>query len=138
MKDGMDICLVRLNKKQLTKDIIFSGANRSLMFFDENEFKIIKADKQPIGMYFNASDFTQHQISVSSESTLYLFTDGYSDQFGGDKNKKFGGKALTNKLNSICKLDMIAQKELLNQTIIDWKNNNEQTDDITFIGIKLV
>lgn len=138
MKDGMDICLVRLNKKQLTKDIIFSGANRSLMIFDENEFKIIKADKQPIGMYFNASDFTQHQISVSSESTLYLFTDGYSDQFGGDKNKKFGGKALTNKLNSICKLDMIAQKELLNQTIIDWKNNNEQTDDITFIGLKLV
>jgi serine phosphatase RsbU (regulator of sigma subunit)/streptogramin lyase len=144
IKDGMDISLLCFNKK--TKQITWSGANNQLWYItnsvnssgvENKEFHEIKADKQPIGKSDHRKDFTTHQIIWQEGILFYLMTDGYPDQFGGPKGKKFKYKQLQELLVANNKRNLHEQKDILTQQFTAWKGDLEQVDDVTIIGIKL-
>lgn len=154
VKDGMDISLCTLNLK--TKELKFAGANNPLWIirqqgeeslidtsaakvFDADGMQLIevKGDKQPVGVHFDPKPFKSHSFQMSAGESVYLFSDGYPDQFGGDKGKKFMYKAFKSKLLSICSKPFQSQEKDLDRTIENWKDGMEQTDDICVIGFKI-
>ncbi len=136
LQDGMDICLVRIKKG--TYNIQYSGANRPLWIINpQGEYIEIKPDKQPIGKYEQEKPFTLHELSIEKDSLIYLSTDGYADQFGGEKNKKMGVKMLKELLLSISNKPPKEQEAEIAAFFQNWKNNIEQVDDVTLIGIKI-
>ncbi|HTA83292.1 MAG TPA: SpoIIE family protein phosphatase [Bacteroidia bacterium] len=135
IKDGMDISLCTINTR--TKEIQWSGANNPLWYIKDNEIKEITADKQPIGNSDNPRPFTTHTIKLDKGDEIYLFTDGYADQFGGPKGKKFKYKQLEEKVLEGRSLDMNMQRNNLNITFENWKGNLEQIDDVLIIGIRV-
>ncbi len=138
IQDGMDICLIRM-KKNSNKYIQYSGANRPLFLITSNyEIKEIKPDKQPIGKYDDAQPFSKHDIILDEHTMIYAITDGYADQFGGNKNKKFSLALLRATLKEHASLELNKQKLAFETTLANWKKHNEQTDDITLIGIKII
>ena len=141
VKDGMDISLCCLNTK--TNQLHWSGANNSLWLMQnisENETTEIislKADKQPVGKFSNEKPFTTHSIQLNPNDTFYIFTDGFPDQFGGPKGKKFKYKQLEELLLSISHESMETQKQKLEEVFEKWKGNLEQVDDVCIIGVKI-
>ena len=136
-KDGMDIALVSIDEKR--KIIQYAGANNSLFVFRDNQLREIKADKMPIAIYLKMDGFLNHEIPYQKGDVIYLFSDGYTDQFGGPKGKKFMSKHFKEYLLSIHELPMITQQHKLDQRIEDWKleSNQHQNDDICVIGLRL-
>jgi len=140
-QDGMDITFVSYDPE--TKTIQFAGANNPLYVIsnDTKELIEIKSDRMPVAIYESMEPFTNHEIKIHKGDILYFASDGYQDQFGGPKGKKFLSKHLKELLTENCHKPMAEQKEVLDKTIEDWKNNYaekfEQTDDITIMGIKL-
>lgn len=135
VKDGMDISLLCIDTKN--KTITWSGANNALWYIQNNQLLIIKPDKQPIGKTENPSPFTTHEIEYNNDTTFYLFTDGFADQFGGDKGKKFKYKQLEELLLNHNNLALSEQSNLLNQKFESWKGHLEQVDDVCVIGVKI-
>jgi ligand-binding sensor domain-containing protein/serine phosphatase RsbU (regulator of sigma subunit) len=135
VKDGMDISLLCIDYKN--KKIFWSGANNPLWYIVNDEMKDIKADKQPIGKTDYPKPFTTHHINFTEDSIFYLFTDGYADQFGGDKGKKFKYQQFSEVLLQNHKLSLQKQSELLNMAFDNWKGDLEQVDDVCVIGIKI-
>jgi serine phosphatase RsbU (regulator of sigma subunit) len=135
LQDGMDICLVRINKKNRLQ-IQYSGANRLLVVINNGELKEYTPDKQPIGYYEGATPFNAQDIEIAEGSYLYLFTDGYADQFGGEKNKKLGTKRWREMLLELAQKPTEEQFEYLRDFFQKWKGDNFQTDDVTVIGIR--
>jgi serine phosphatase RsbU (regulator of sigma subunit) len=134
-KDGMDISLIRLNLK--TKELQWAGANNALTVVKNGNMNEIKADKQPIGYHPEQKKFTNHTVQLYSGESVYIYTDGYADQFGGPKGKKFKYKQLEHLILENNQLPLIKQKELLKKTFNDWKGNLEQLDDVCIIGVKV-
>ncbi|MFI5164423.1 MAG: tetratricopeptide repeat protein [Bacteroidia bacterium] len=132
-KDGMDIALCVMDGNKLQ----FAGANNPLWIISKNECKEIKADKQPIGIHTQTKAFTNHALDLKKGDNIYIFTDGYADQFGGEKGKKFKQKNLQQLLISISDKPLSEQKKIIDDTIENWKGNLEQVDDILVIGIKV-
>ena len=136
MSDGMDISLVILNEG--SDQLYFSGANNPLYVIHEGEMKIFKGDRMPIGIHLNFNQpFTNHSLKVEKGDMLYLFSDGYADQFGGPRNKKFRYRQFQELLLSIYNLPLGEQKEKLYRTMIDWKGDNDQVDDILILGFRI-
>jgi serine phosphatase RsbU (regulator of sigma subunit) len=139
VKDGMDISLISIlqtpNSPLLT--IKWAGANNPLWYIADKEVKEIKSDKQAIGKTENPQPFTTHTIQLQKGDSLFLFTDGYADQFGGEKGKKFKYKPLKEMLQKNSKFPMQQQKEKLEVAFEEWKKNIEQVDDVCIIGIQL-
>ncbi|HRG00114.1 MAG TPA: SpoIIE family protein phosphatase [Bacteroidia bacterium] len=135
VKDGMDISLLCIDSKN--KKITWSGANNALWYVQNNSLITIKPDKQPIGKTDNPSPFTTHEIEYKDGTMFYLFTDGFADQFGGEKGKKFKYKQLEDLLISNNSLALSEQRNLLNQKFENWKGNLEQVDDVCVIGVKI-
>jgi len=135
VKDGMDISLLAINKT--TMQIQWSGANNSLWYIHNGEIKEIAPNKQPIGKHDNRKPFTTNYIIYQPNTTFYLFTDGYADQFGGAKGKKFKYKQLEEKLLGMNEKPLTEQKYLLDKTFMDWKGKLEQVDDVNIIGIRV-
>ena len=137
VQDGMDISLCSLNTK--TNELQFSGANNPFWLIRENatEVKELKADKQPIGNFEKAVPFSNKTIKLNPRDSFYIFSDGYADQFGGEKGKKFKYKPFKELLLSICKEPLDKQKELLDKHFEQWKGNLEQIDDVCVIGVKI-
>ncbi len=135
VKDGMDISLLTFNKK--TKEIWWAGANNPLWFSSGNVFHEIKADKQAIGKTENPKPFKAHLLAVKEGDMLYLFSDGYADQFGGEKGKKFMHKKMNALLFEISDKQLYQQKQLLELTFENWKGNLEQVDDVCVVGIRI-
>ena len=164
MKDGMDIVLCAINTTNNT--LQFAGANNSLYIvsssnlegFSEQSAKAnneqqtfrqaqctatnnklfeLKPDKQPVAIYEHMTPFTNHIIQLNSGDTLYLMSDGYQDQFGGLKGKKFLSKNLKQLLLDNCQLPMPEQKQILEKTLVEWIGEGEQIDDITILGIRI-
>ncbi len=139
-KDGMDISLISIFKSDHPENINirFSGANSSLYVVSENTSILeFKGDKQPVGFYSMMTPFVEKEITAKKGDTLYLYTDGYADQFGGVNGKKFMSKQLKQQLSSISHLPLKEQELYLEKTLKDWQGNLEQVDDVTVIGIKL-
>ena len=138
IKDGMDITLCSMeivNDKVVTK---FAAANNPLWIIrNDGSCDEFKADKQPIGAYIDRKPFTQHEITVSQGDTLYLFSDGFADQFGGEKGKKYKYARMKEFFISIHRRSVGEQRELLNSEIESWMNDNEQLDDMCIIGVKI-
>lgn len=136
IKDGMDISLCVMDQ-QLMK-LSWAGANNPLWIIDsENNFIEFKPDKQPIGNFENRKPFTGHEYSLKKGDMVYVFTDGYADQFGGPGGKKFKYSQLKEVLLSIKHLPMEEQKAILIQKIESWRGALEQIDDICIIGVRV-
>ncbi len=137
VKDGMDISLCVINQK--TYEVAWAGANNPLWYINENEeeLKEITATKQPVGKTENYKSFTTHAFNLAKGAMLYLFTDGYADQFGGPKGKKFKYKQLADLILANRKLPMREQCKILENTFVSWKGNLDQIDDVCIIGLKL-
>lgn len=134
LRDGMDICLIRIDK-QHRMNIQYSGANRPLVIVRNNEIIKINPDKQPIGWMEDRYSFTASYITLQTNDNLYLYTDGFADQFGGKKGKKMGNNQLLEKLKTISKLSADEQIKHLHPFFLEWKGEDLQTDDVTIIGI---
>ena len=142
VKDGMDISLCCLNKN--TNELLWAGANNPMWIIRkltdaaaDKEIIEYKATKQPIGKIENPKPFSTVKIKLNKGDSIYIFTDGYADQFGGPKGKKLKYSKLKELLLSIQNLSMEDQSKLVNKEIVDWKGGLEQVDDILVIGIKL-
>ncbi len=133
IRDGMDISLCVWNKS--THELIFSGANNSLFLIREKELIETLADKQPIGKYADEKPFTSNKINLQKGDILYLYTDGYADQFGGSNGKKFKYKQLKDLLIKNANLPLAQQASILDQAFESWKGNLEQVDDVCLMGV---
>jgi len=157
-KDGMDMSIISIDHENNT--VQFSGANNPLyiirnntliienekiVLFDHSKFNIqtskllyeIKPDKMPIAIYDKMDKFSTHTIKLEKGDLLYLFSDGFADQFGGVKNKKYKYKPFKKLLLENADKDMKTQAQILNDTFENWKGYNEQVDDLVIVGIKL-
>ncbi len=135
-RDGMDIslCAFDLDKMKLE----YAGANNSIYLVRKGELTEIKADKMPVGKYSGEIKlFTNYEIILQKNDIIYFFTDGYADQFGGEKGKKFKYKQLEELLISTHNKPMEEQKQILDSTMEKWKGNLEQIDDILILGVKI-
>ncbi|MCE3227573.1 MAG: protein serine/threonine phosphatase [Bacteroidetes bacterium] len=135
-KDGMDIALICYDEKN--KELHFSGANNAAIIVSNNNLNELKPDKQPIGSYEKTEDFTSKTISVEPGTLVYMYTDGYADQFGGPKGKKFKYKQLDDLLIANNNSSLQLQKEILHKALSDWKGTLEQVDDVCVVGIRLM
>ncbi len=132
--DGMDIALCSFDIKNRTME--YAGAMRPL-FHASVEFNKISGDSASIGGTTNENyQFTNHEVNLKQGDSIYIFTDGYVDQFGGEKGKKFMTKNLKDLLAGIHQKNMNEQYQILNKTLIDWSKEKEQVDDILVVGIK--
>ncbi len=141
-REGMDMNLICIDQTQ--KMVQYAGAMNPLYYIENQEFKELKATKKPIGGMQTESEreYAEHIISFGENPqglTLYLCTDGYQDQFGGEKNRKFMVGALKKLLFSIHEKPMPEQHCILDETIENWREqgNESQIDDITIMGLKL-
>jgi serine phosphatase RsbU (regulator of sigma subunit) len=135
-KDGMDVSLCVIDK---TKNMIqYSGANNNLYLMRNGELIEFHADRMPIGIYDIVDrDFTSHNIPSLPGDAIYMFSDGYADQFGGPNHKKFKYTTLKTLLIGIHKLPLAEQKQILEKQFFDWKGNSEQIDDVLILGMKI-
>jgi serine phosphatase RsbU (regulator of sigma subunit)/Tfp pilus assembly protein PilF len=135
VKDGMDISLCSINT--VTREILWSGANNPLWYTQGDQLFELKADKQPIGKNDRPKPFTTHSLHLHPNDMVYLFTDGYPDQFGGPKGKKFKYKQLEELILKNTSLHPEKQKLELENVFEKWKGELEQVDDVCVIGIRL-
>lgn len=135
-KDGMDIALIIIDLE--SKMLQFSGAHNPLYIIRKNKLQEVKADKMPIGISARYDKpFRNHKIQLHKEDMLYIFSDGYMDQFGGEHRKKFGFRRFRELLVEIHKKPVQEQRDILNKAITDWQANFDQIDDIMVMGIRI-
>jgi len=154
-QDGMDMAIAIIDHEN--KECQFAGANRPLFLYrkkepleeglsripyssvenDEYEFYEVKGDKQPIGIHWDEHEFTNHSIKLQNNDTLYLFSDGFVDQYGGNKRKKYKNRNFKKLLLSVQAESMENQKKLIEEEFENWRGKNEQIDDVCLFGIRL-
>lgn len=136
-RDGMDMALCLWNPK--TRTIEFSGAKNPLVYIANGELNRIRGDKESIGGGANFDkEFTTHTIAIDSTTWIYMFTDGYIDQFGGNEGRKFMIKNFMGLLQHIHELPASEQREILKITLKEWKRQEySQIDDVLVVGYKL-
>jgi serine phosphatase RsbU (regulator of sigma subunit) len=132
VRDGMDITICSIKNNEVKT----AGANNGLWVVEANKgFKEYKADRQPVGWQEVLKPFSQHTLVMQEGDTLYMLTDGFQDQFGGPKNKKFKKATLKELLTRIAAEPHIKQKEVLDYEFEKWRGDQEQVDDVCLIGI---
>ncbi|MFT6945710.1 MAG: serine phosphatase RsbU (regulator of sigma subunit) [Vicingaceae bacterium] len=136
-KDGMDVAICCLNHK--TKELQYAGAFNPLYLLRDGEIVQTKGDKFPIGSFLDGEtpNFTNNLIQLLEGDILYIFSDGYADQFGGPKGKKMMYKKFRDTLIANSHKDLSVQKDLLRDHLSDWMGDEEQVDDIIVIGVKV-
>jgi serine phosphatase RsbU (regulator of sigma subunit) len=132
-KDGMDIVVCMIDKEK--QEMHYAGANNPLYLIRQGTFMEFKGDKMPIGISAGMEkSFTNQRIKLEKGDTVYLFTDGYIDQFGGDSRKKFKPAPLKTLLVNNSGYSLEQQKDILEQTLTAWQNGLPQVDDILAVG----
>ena len=135
-KDGMDIALCVIHKK--SNKLAYAGACRPLVIVRRNEVQQIKADCFPIGgTMYDRNNYTAHKVEIQEGDQFYIFSDGYPDQFGGEKGKKYMTIRFRKFLLSISNKTMNEQKILLDNEFNQWKGKEEQVDDVLVIGFQV-
>ncbi len=134
IKDGMDIsvCVVDFSENTLW----WAGANNPLYLVKGNELVHYRADKMPASIHYRMIPFTLHKIELKKGDAFYIFSDGFADQFGGPKQRKFMSNQLKEKLVSMTDVPMLRQAEKLNDIFEEWRGDAPQVDDVTLIGIR--
>lgn len=132
--DGLDIALCVIDT--IKNEIQFAGANNPLYVVHNNELVEYPSDKMPIGYAHEYREFTNKTLKLVRGDTFYIFSDGYMDQFGGEKNKKFKPLRFQNLIKEIHDKPMEEQKEILYLTLEEWKGDKDQVDDIIIIGFR--
>ncbi|TND10368.1 MAG: protein serine/threonine phosphatase [Bacteroidetes bacterium] len=136
VKDGMDVGLAAVDWTNM--ELEFAGANNPMYVIRKGELTEIKGNKQPIGAYMmEQKKFDNNRMKLEKGDELYLLTDGYADQFGGDKGKKFRYKQLKELLISLHGMPMQEQQEKLRDAFARWKSDHDQTDDVCIIGFRI-
>jgi serine phosphatase RsbU (regulator of sigma subunit) len=133
VKDGMDISLCALTKNKLS----FAGANNPLWIVRNGELIETRGDNQPIGKFDKEKPFNTHHFDLIKGDTIYIFSDGFADQFGGEKEKKFMKLNFKKLLLSIEDKSLIEQKDIINKAFESWKANLEQIDDVCVMGVRV-
>ncbi len=133
VKDGMDIALCSIVGNKLQ----YAGALNPLWIIRNGGLLETKANKQPIGQFDNPKPYTMHSFDLEQGDSLYIFSDGYVDQFGGEKGKKFKAKAFRELLLSIQDKSMEEQKTIIDESFETWKGSLEQIDDVCVIGVRV-
>lgn len=134
VKDGMDIAICTIDFSQNT--LWYAGANNPLYLVRGGELTHYRADKMPAAIHYRMQPFTLHKIDIQKGDAFYIFSDGYADQFGGPNQKKFMTAKLKETLVELSPRPMLEQGERLNQLFEEWRGDNPQVDDVTFIGIR--
>jgi serine phosphatase RsbU (regulator of sigma subunit)/Tfp pilus assembly protein PilF len=153
-KDGMDMALAIFNKT--TRELHFAGANNPLYVIrnkaipagkdlepyastENGAFQLyeLKGDKQPIGVHWEETKFTNRSITLSESDSFYLFSDGFVDQFGGEHRKKYKSSNFKKLLLSMQSEPMDSQKQLIDRTFEIWRGEYEQIDDVSVIGVRV-
>ena len=134
IKDGMDIavCVVDFDNNILW----YAGANNPLYLVRGRELIHYRADKMPVAIHYKMLPFTLQKIELQKGDAFYIFSDGYSDQFGGPKQKKFMSLQLRETLIAMTGKPMLKQGERLNEIFEEWRGDNPQVDDVTLIGVR--
>lgn len=134
-KDGLDISLISINTESWKCQ--YAGAHSPLYLISNNELKEYKPDQMPISYYQRMDPFTTHEIQLEKGDQLYLFSDGYPDQFGGKNRKKFKYGAFKQLLIKHSQKSMDQQHQALTETIVQWQGKHEQIDDMVMVGLKI-
>ncbi|MCL4856171.1 MAG: SpoIIE family protein phosphatase [Flavobacteriales bacterium] len=135
-KDGMDCSLLVINSERT--ELSFAAANNPVFIVRNNELLEFKPDKMPVGKHDKDIDsFTSHNIMLKKGDVIYTLTDGFPDQFGGSKGKKYMIKNLKEYLLQISELTMLEQKQRLTNEFNVWKGKSEQVDDVCIIGVRI-
>jgi serine phosphatase RsbU (regulator of sigma subunit) len=134
VKDGMDIavCVVDFSKNILW----FAGANSPLYLVRGRELIHYRADKMPAAIHYKMLPFTLHKIDLQKGDAFYIFSDGFADQFGGPKQKKYMSTQLREALVEMSGIPMIQQGEKLSEIFEEWRGKNPQVDDVTLVGVR--
>ncbi|MEX2597750.1 MAG: tetratricopeptide repeat protein [Salibacteraceae bacterium] len=142
VKDGMDISLCALgpivsSSSGAYRELRWAGANNPLWVVRKGaeEIEEIKPDKQPIGKYHRETSFTSHKIKLNKGDTIYIFSDGYPDQFGGNNGKKYKSGNFKRRLLELAQQPIEKQKDILDQEFERWRGELEQIDDVCVIGV---
>ncbi|HBF88764.1 MAG TPA: hypothetical protein DDX39_08995 [Bacteroidales bacterium] len=145
------------SESYVTYNAQFAGANNPLYIVKSEKLKVkneentkldelstfnfqldeVKGDNMPISIYNRMDDFTNHEFTLETGDMIYLFSDGYADQFGGKNDKKYSYKRFKQLLLTNCQLPMSEQKNVIEAEFDNWKNKNEQIDDVTVLGLKI-
>lgn len=134
VKDGMDAAVCTIDFS--TNTLYYAGANNPLYIVRGNELMHFRADKMPVAIHYKMQPFTLNKIDLVKGDALYIFSDGYADQFGGPAQKKFMTAKLKETLIGIASKHMLEQGEILNTIFEEWKGDNPQVDDVTLIGVR--
>ena len=137
MNDGMDISICSISPSEGI--LSFAGAFRPVYHVSENILTILEGSRYPIGgLNLEAKrEYSKKTISYKTGDRLFMFSDGFADQFGGNRNKKFMAGKFRSLLLKTSRLSVSTQKDELERTFLEWRNNNEQTDDVLVVGVKL-
>ena len=137
IRDGMDMALCVFHKGR--KKLDFAGANNPMLLIRDNQITGYRGNRFPIGAFEGGAPqvFTNHEVDLLEGDCIYLYSDGFADQFGGPGNKKFLSRKFEQLLLDIHNEPLQIQKELLNSKLAEWMGANEQVDDILVIGIKI-
>jgi len=134
-KDGMDIAFCMLDEE--TNLLHYAGAHNPLLLLRNNEMTIYNADEMPIGIYYGEKEFfTNNIIKIQNDDVIYLFSDGYPDQFGGKSKRKYMIKRFRDYLFSIHKYELPVQGKMLHDELDNWRGSYKQLDDILVMGVK--
>ena len=135
IKEGMDIALCKIDYKNL--ELEYAGAHNALNLIRNGKLTETKANQRSIGISTNAVQFINHKIKLEKGDCIYIFSDGYADQYGGKNNQKLFYQPFRELLVEIHQLSMEKQKKKLEKVIADWKGEREQTDDMLVIGVRI-
>jgi sigma-B regulation protein RsbU (phosphoserine phosphatase) len=135
VKSGMDGSLISYDQKN--KSLIFSGAFNPMYLIRNNAIIEFKGDNMPLAYHENISDFSYHEVNTEPGDLIYMFSDGYVDQFGGQNDKKFHRSQFKEVLLKHHEKPLDEQKQMILNTHLNWKGKEDQTDDITVVGLKL-
>jgi ligand-binding sensor domain-containing protein/serine phosphatase RsbU (regulator of sigma subunit) len=134
-RDGMDMAICIIDKQN--NKLQYAGANNPFYMIRDGEFMQVKADRMPVGIYYKSlEEFTNHEFDIRSGDCIYIFSDGYIDQTGGAKSRKFLSKNFRNLLFEIHQEPMKEQLKILDETMNNWMKDEEQVDDMLVMGIR--
>lgn len=137
VRDGIDVTLIAIHKH--SKEVLFAGANNPIYHVTKGELHQIKGDKFPVGAFIEdkIQKFTTKRFTVEKGDSIFLFSDGFADQFGGPKGKKYKYAQFQEKLIANYNSPLLQQYNTMKKEFLDWKGSHEQVDDVLLIGIKI-